>query len=64
MLIDFTKLTWRSKIVAHKNNLDNITKSGLRQIQLQMFHIIYGIVSELIQEARQSREFQNFSSKN
>ena len=31
-LIDFGKLTEKAKMSAHKQNLDNITKSGLKQI--------------------------------
>ena len=43
-LIDVDKLTAKTKNQAHKKNLDNITKSGLKQLQVQLFHIIFKMI--------------------
>lgn len=46
-------------MVAHRKNLDNITKSGMKQLQVQMFYVIMHMIKELIGDSRMTREQSN-----
>lgn len=52
------------KLSANKQNFQNITKSGLRQIQFWTFHIVKGIIKDLVQTTRDARGALEVCPKN
>ena len=54
-LLDFEKLMLIVKLCANRNNLVNITKSGIKQVQIWSFHLISQILRDLVYHSRESR---------